>query len=121
MNKVFLIMCCCMGLSIFCFSGIQEGPIITGHITGFRNGTLIFLNNLSEQKTYDTAIIYNNEFVLRGPNLNEPIVLFLDVGDGRIWTSIVIGNDHVRIEGDSIDFPWNLRITGSSSEDENQK
>jgi thiol-disulfide isomerase/thioredoxin len=34
---------------------------------------------------------------------------------------MIIGNDQVRVEGDVKDFPWDLSITGSKTEDENQK
>ena len=122
MNRTFAMLSCFMCLNVMSFSKTlclnDGGPVITGHITGFKDSTVIFLTNLAEQKVYDSALIINNEFVLHGPLLDEPIVLFLEAGD--LWASILIGNDRVRVEGDISDFPWNLRITGSKTEDENQ-
>jgi thiol-disulfide isomerase/thioredoxin len=125
MNRIFLMLYFFMSLSTMSFSitlfSDEGGPVISGYITGFKDSTVIFLSNLGEQKVYDTTMIINNEFVLHGPFLAEPIVVFLEAHGGEIWTSMIIGNDKMKVEGDISDFPWNLRITGSKTEDENQK
>lgn len=124
MNRFFLVAFLFMCWSKLSFSrpvfSNEYGPVIAGHITGLKDGTLIFLINAGEQKTYDTAVLVNNEFVLRGPILDEPLVLFLQ-SDNGLWTSMVIGNDQVRVVGDVSDFPWGLRISGSKTEDVNQE
>lgn len=123
MSRIFLVLCWLMNLSTVGYSTSlflnEEGPVIAGHITGFKDSTLIFLSH--QYEIYDSAVIVNNEFVLRGPFLDEPIVVFLETKGSQVWTSMIIGNDKVRVEGDILDFPWNLRITGSKTEDENQK
>lgn len=98
----------------------QVGYVITGNLTGFPDSTMLYLRNLSTDETFDSALIIGNKFQLKGQLLDEPEQIWLNtkVGNEFIYANLLIGNEQIKIEGDLHDFPWNVKISGSKTQDD---
>lgn len=98
----------------------HKGYIITGNVTGFSDSTMIYLRNLSTDETFDSTLIIGNKFQLKGQLQDEPEQIWLNtkVDNEFIYASLLIGNENIKIESDISDFPWNVKITGSKSQDD---
>jgi len=99
----------------------QNGYIITGDLTGFPDSTMIYLRNLSTDETFDSTMIIGNKFQLKGQlnDVPEQIWLNAKVDKKFIYTNLLIGNEKIKIKADIKDFPWNVSITGSKTQDDN--
>lgn len=98
----------------------QNGYIITGDLTGFPDSTMIYLRNLSTDETFDSTMIIGNKFQFKGQLLDVPEQIWLNtkVDNEFIYTNLLIGNENIRIKADIKDFPWNVNITGSKTQDD---
>ena len=98
----------------------QNGYVITGNLTGFPDSTMIYLRNLSTDETFDSTMIIGNQFLLSGQLQDEPEQIWLNtrIDNKFLYTNLLIGNERVKIVGDISDFPWNVKITGSKSQDD---
>lgn len=98
----------------------QNGYFISGNLTGFPDSTMIYLRNLSTDETFDSAMIIGDKFLFKGQLQDEPEQIWLNtiVANEFIYTNLLIGNERIIIEGDISDFPWNVNITGSQSQDD---
>lgn len=98
----------------------QNGYIITGDLTGFPDSTMIYLRNLSTDETFDSTMIMGNKFQFKGQLQDVPEQIWLNtkVDNEFIYTNLLIGNENIRIKADIKDFPWNVNITGSKSQDD---
>lgn len=94
--------------------------IINVHITGFKDQTKFILKDNDVDANIDSAIIIQDHFVLKGTLENAPKALWLytTVGQNFYYTTLLIGNEKVDITGDIKDFPFDVKITGSKSQDE---
>ena len=98
----------------------QDKYVITGNVTGFPDSTIVYLQNLSTEEKFDSALIIGGKFQLIGHLQDEPEQIWLtsNVGNKFIFTNLLIGNEKVKITGDIKDFPFNVKITGSPSQDD---
>lgn len=96
------------------------GYVITGEVSGFPDSTMLYLVNLSTDETFDSALVIANKFQLKGQLLDEPEEIWLHgkVGNHFVYCNLLIGNENIRVEGDITDFPWNVKVAGSKSQDD---
>jgi len=93
---------------------------INAHITGFPNGTKFYLKDVDVDSNIDSAVIQNDEFVLKGSLTQTPQSLWLcsTIGQKFYYTTLMMGNDAIRINGDIKEMPFDLAITGSSTQND---
>jgi len=98
----------------------QGGYVITGNVTGFPDSTMIYLRNLSTDETFDSAMVVEGKFKLTGRLLDEPEEIWLNakVSNEFIYAYLLIGNENIQLKGNRNDFPWNVRIDGSKTQDD---
>ena len=98
----------------------HEGYTITGNVTGFPDSTMIYLTNLATQENFDSALVVNNRFQFKGQLQDEPEEIRLNtiVNNKYIYASLLIGNENIKVEGDIGDFPRDINITGSKTQDD---
>ena len=98
----------------------HDGYTITGVLTGFPDSTMIYLKNLANDEIFDSTLIVKNRFSFKGKLQDEPEQIWLNttVGDNFIYTNLLIGNEDIKIVGDISDFPLNVTITGSETQDD---
>lgn len=103
-----------------CSIAKHKGYTISGNVTGFPDSTMIYLKNLNTQEIIDSTLIIDNGFQLKGQlqDVPEQFWLYTTVNDEFIYTNLLIGNEDIKVEGDISDFPWNMRITGSKTQDD---
>jgi len=101
----------------------QKGFVITGHVTGFTDGTKISIINFSTEDTIETTTISNNKFVFKGFLKDEPeeVMVIAKTDNPFTVTCILIGNEDVTIRGDIKDFQRSLTISGSRFQDDYTK
>ncbi len=99
----------------------EENYVISGNVTGFADGTKFYLKNLSTDVVFDSAVIKNNHFRFEGHLSDTPEEVALDVNlkDEFIYTILLIGNENITINGNISDFPFDLKITGSKFQEDN--
>lgn len=116
LSKLFLIICTVTIVSC----NNQKGYVITGNLTGFPDSTMIYLESLSSQERFDSAHIIKNNFIFRGQlqNVPELVHLISFVDNKLIYANLLIGNENININGDIKDFPWDVKITGSKTQDD---
>ncbi len=98
----------------------EEKFVIFGQVTGFPDTTKFYLRNLATDAVFDSVIIENNTFKFEG-NLSstpEQIWLYTTVGKNFIYTNLLIGNDRITVKGDISEFPWNVKINGSKTQED---
>lgn len=105
---------------ISAFTEKEKKFTIFGQVSGFPNGTKFYLRNLSTDAVFDSATVKNNIFKFEGhlSNTPEQIWLCTTINKKFIYTNLILGNDNINIKGDIKDFPWNVKITGSKTQDE---
>ena len=98
----------------------QDGYVIKGTLTGFPDSTMIYLRNLNTDEIFDSTLLITSQFELKGHLQDVPEQIWFNtrVGNDFIYTNLLIGNDRINIEGDIKDFPWNVSITGSRTQDD---
>lgn len=98
----------------------EEQFTISGQVTGFPDGTKFYLRNLATDAVFDSATIENNSFKFEGHIFDPPEQIWLNatVDKKFIYTNLIIGNDEIDIQGDILDFPWNVDIKGSKTQED---
>ena len=119
MRNSFVLIVALLTISIYSCQK-QDGYLITGNVTGFPDSTMIYLGNQITYEIFDSTLIIGNKFQFKGQFQDEPEQIWLNtqVGNEMFYTILLIGNETIKIEGDIVDFPWNLNITGSRTHDE---
>lgn len=116
MKKIALI------LFVICFTGIVSAQqyTIKANITGFPNGAKFFLKDVDVDSNIDSAVIQNDALVLKGSLSQTPQSLWLcsTLGQKFYYTTLMMGNDDIQINGDIKDMPFDLTITGSKTQDD---
>jgi peroxiredoxin len=95
-------------------SGNEEGFEISGHITGFADGTSVSFFDDSKNLLEKKATIEKGKFIIKG-KLAEPSIIILVFGEQPPAVPLFIGNSKVKIEGDKENIA-NLSITGSKTQ-----
>ncbi|MFI5140078.1 MAG: DUF4369 domain-containing protein, partial [Sphingobacteriales bacterium] len=105
-----------------CTAGIvvAQQYVIKAHITGFNNGAKFYLKDIDADADIDSAFIQNDHFVLNGKLAETPQSLWLysQTGKNYYYVTLMIGNEDININGDIKDFPFDLSVTGSKTQDE---
>lgn len=98
----------------------RSGYVITGHLTGFPDSTMVYLQDINKDEDIDSALIIGGHFTLSGQLAEAPAQLWLQatVGDRFAYTNMLIGNDRIEVSGDIADFPNYVKIIGSTTQDE---
>ncbi|MEJ7559312.1 MAG: TlpA disulfide reductase family protein [Pedobacter sp.] len=117
-NALLLIFACCC----FTFARAQQYSIIA-HVTGFPDGTKFYLNDVDIDTDIDSALIRNNSFSLKGTLGESPRSLWVSTvfNNKTYYFSLLMGNEKVSVKGDIKDFPFDLKITGSKTQDGHNK
>ena len=98
----------------------EEKFTISGQVSGFPNGTKFYLRNLATNAVFDSTIVENNSFKFEGHLSDPPEQIWLNttVDKKFIYTNLLIGNDNITVKGDISDFPLNVRIKGSKTQED---
>ncbi|QIL41631.1 AhpC/TSA family protein [Pedobacter sp. HDW13] len=96
---------------------------INAQITGFKNGTKFYLNDVNLDINIDSAEIKNDHLSFKGKLGAEPQSLWVTtvVGQNYYYFTLLIGNEKIDVKGDIGDFPFDLKITGSKTQDVHNK
>jgi thiol-disulfide isomerase/thioredoxin len=108
-------------LAIFT-SGLSfaQGYEIKGKITGFQNGTKFYLYDISTEANIDSTTIQNGTLLLKGSFGQTPKQLWLKAyyKQNFYYCNLLIGNEKISISGDITQFPTDISINGSKSQDD---
>ncbi len=119
--RSILILCTLMG-AIACTESLTSGDgfTITGQVTGFPDGTKFYLRNLATESVMDSATLQGNNFRFEGHLAQPPeqIWLIANPDSQFVYTNLLMGNDDITVRGDVTDFPWNVEIEGSKSQED---
>src|SRR6185312_9547181 len=87
---------------------------------GFNNGAKFYLKDVDVDSDIDSVVIRNNQFVMRGSLADAPksLWLYTKTSTNFYYTTLMIGNETITINGDIKDFPFDLSISGSKTQDE---
>lgn len=116
MNKTLLLL-----LLIFAAKIVAaQQYTIKAHITGFNNGAKFYLKDVDVDSDIDSAVIQNNQFILKGSLADAPksLWLYTKTTTNFYYVTLMIGNETVQINGDIKDFPFDLSVSGSKTQDE---
>ena len=118
MNKFLLI------VTIFLLQiSFAQPKTIIATITGFKNNTKVRLFDQELKKLVDSTYVQNNTFVLKNDIKDEiPRELSIAIIDSVPKSvRLFIANENIKISGDKKDFPYDLKITGSKFQTEQNK
>lgn len=104
-------------------SGKENGFTIKVTLTGIREGTKMYLHNISADENIDSAIVVNSSFSFKGKLIDEPeeLRIISDLKEPKFcYTDLLIGNEDVQVKGDASDFTFNAITTGSATQNEAQ-
>ena len=98
----------------------EDRFIIVGEVSGFPEGTKFYLRNMATDAVFDSATIIKNKFKFEGQLYSPPEQIWLNtiVDKKFVYTNLLIGNDNIKILGDIKDFPWNVDIKGSKTQED---
>lgn len=98
----------------------EESFTITGEVSGFPDGTKFYLRNMATDAVFDSATVEKNNFKFEGQLSSPPEQIWLNaiVDKKFIYTNLLIGNDKINVKGDIADFPWNVDIIGSKTQED---
>jgi thiol-disulfide isomerase/thioredoxin len=115
MKKNFLLLL----VIVFTKAAFAQQYVIKAEVTGFKNGTKFYLNDVDADTNIDSAVIQNNVFILKGKLYNPPQSLWVTatVGEKFYYFTLLIGNESIEVKGDAQDFPFDLSIKGSKIQD----
>jgi thiol-disulfide isomerase/thioredoxin len=96
---------------------------ITAQITGFENGTKFYLNDITLDTNIDSAVIENNFLSFKGKLRSEPQSLWVTANSRQkfYYFTLLMGNERINVKGDIKDFPFDLKISGSKTQDMHNK
>lgn len=108
---------------LLCCSSIvpaQKRYVINAKLTGFENNTKFYLKDLSKEMDIDSALIVNGAFTMKGKIENAPASFWLYTSYHKefFYTVLFIGADNIMVSGDAKDFPFDLKIIGSRTMDQ---
>ncbi len=75
---------------------------------------------MATDAVFDSTTVENNSFKFEGHLSNPPEQIWLNarVDKKFIYTNLLIGNDNIKVKGDIADFPWNVDIKGSKTQED---
>ena len=109
-------------LALFIFS-CNENPkeefSLTGTTNGIENGTILYLDRVSDEKIIDSVKVENNSFTFQTKLPNTPLQIVLRTKDFSHYRFLWLENNQMEFDGTETDFR-NANITGSISENLSQ-
>lgn len=92
---------------------------IKANITGVPNGTKFYVTDSDTETDIDSAVMNNSQFVLEGRLYSSPrrLWVYANSGDNYYYFTLFIGPEKITVKGDAKDFPFDLSITGSKTQD----
>lgn len=119
MNKSFFYFLL-MLVSLFSCNKKDDQFTIRANLLDITEGTVFYLKNTDSDNIIDSACVENGNLLLKG-KINRPESLLLYATDSLrkefIYTFLFIGNEHVEFRASAKDFPWNIDVSGSQSQD----
>ena len=110
---------CFLLVLLFGCSQKQEGFIIQGNVTGFKDSTILYLHDPDLQENIDSSIVVDGKFRFDG-FLSEPQRLYVNTVftnmDEYRYTSFFVENSLIQFKGDYNNFRY-CDISGSKSQD----
>ncbi|KIA94612.1 hypothetical protein OC25_09475 [Pedobacter kyungheensis] len=96
---------------------------INAQITGFKNGTKFYLTDTELDTDIDSAIITNNVLNFKGTLRQTPQSLWVKttIAQDFYYFTLLMGNEKINVSGDIKDFPFDLKITGSKTQEMHNK
>ena len=120
-SMIFLVLCVIASI-IACKSKPEKEQryTITGQVSGFSDGTKLYLHNLSIPGVIDSVMVEKGAFEFNGEFYDTPELIRIStaISDEYIYTDLLIDNEEVAINGDISDFPWGLEIKGSKAHED---
>jgi len=103
-------------------ASLAQNFSITAIITGFPDGTKFYVDEVHSQQTIAEATIQHNKVTLTGSLAEYPsmVVLKSIFNNNSYICFILMGNENVLVEADIKDFPFNVKVSGSKYQDENE-
>ncbi|MHA3787122.1 DUF4369 domain-containing protein [Flavobacterium hauense] len=99
----------------------KESFILTGHITGYKDGTRVKLASFEDQSEEYYTTLNNNSFTFQGPANSEPEKFILTIDNGKNlpadYCSLFIKDEILTINADKKDFPYHVNISGSKEQE----
>jgi len=101
---------------------MAQGFSITAISTGFPDGTKFYVDEVHSQQTIAEATIQHNKVILTGRLAESPAMVVLkSILNKNAYTCfILMGNENVLVKADIKDFPFDVKISGSKYQDENE-
>lgn len=120
MKNAFLLLL--LGIFINTKSHAQQ-YVISAQITGFEDGTKFYLNDVTLDTNIDSAVIKNNFLSFKGKLRAEPQSLWVTTNAGQkfYYFTLLMENERINVKGDIKDFPFDLKITGSKTQEMHNK
>jgi thiol-disulfide isomerase/thioredoxin len=101
----------------------SEGYHIQGKVTGFKDSTMLYLQNPQLQKNIDSTLIIDGKFQFNG-KVDEPLRFFITTeykeNEEYKYTSFFVENKKIEIKGDYKNFLY-CKVSGSESQDTENK
>ncbi len=111
-SLTLLLLCC----ASFAFAQNYQ---IDFNVTGFKDQTKFYLEDVANQDIIDSAVIVGNKFTMTGKAKNIPTNLWIHANyqNNYYYTVLFIADDHVKVSGDISQMPFALKITGAKEQD----
>lgn len=93
---------------------------LSGETDEIKNGTYLYLHDLVENKTIDSAMVGNNSFNFETPLPEVPLWVMLHTKDRSKFRDLWLENKAMTFDATNSDFS-NALVTGSRSEDLSQE
>lgn len=120
MKKSYFIAVVSSLMLLYSFTSSKNGGFsIKAHITGFNDGTSVYLIDASTNRTQDSTYIKGDSFEFLGEASEIPksLVLYIPLEKEAKFSYLLIADEDIVVEGDIKDFPNSLKITGSVHQD----
>lgn len=93
--------------------------IIKAELTGFKDHSIFYLKeNPTNNEKIDSAELINGKLILKGKIAGVKLLWLTSYNNDVLsYTSFLMGADQVSIKANAKDFPWNVKVAGSKSQD----
>lgn len=98
----------------------NERFTISGHITGFPDGTKVSFYNRQTNRLDSLTVLQSDSFFIKGGHVSQPEFRFLVFNDKDPAIPLLVDNSHIIIKGTSASLD-HLAISGSALQEDYQK
>lgn len=116
MKKLYFLPIVFLLVLLVSFTETKTGKFsIKATITGFDEGTSVYLIDGATNEIKDSTYFKNKQFQFSGeaPETPKNLVLYIPLEDNPKYSYVFMADEDVTVEGSKDDFPNNLMITGS--------